>query len=178
MKADFSLGLGTPGAKALTEVKDASGAVVDYRDVTIKGYLSTFESFTPADRDGDAVVRGAFKDTIPRFMGNPVLLVDHRRSVETTVGKFTVMREDEKGLYVEAVLSNAPTEAARNVRWKVAEGILSTLSMGGIFYYHEGGTKIFRVDLHEGSLVPIPANPDATVSVRALTPEEEAAVEA
>ena len=61
----------------------------------------------------------------------------------------------------------------RDTRFKVAEGHLKTLSMGGLFHYKEDGRGIFKVDLWEGSLTPIPANPDATFSVRSLTDDEK-----
>lgn len=166
---DASLDLSQGDQKTFKVVKDAAGEVLDYRDVTIKGYLSTFQATTPADRDGDYVVKGAFAQTIPKFMANPVLLVNHSNNVKDAVGRFTTVREDEAGLYVEATISNSPAEATKDIRFKVAEGILRCLSMGGLFHYEQDGRGIFRVDLWEGSLTPIPANPDAMVSTRALT---------
>jgi phage head maturation protease len=70
------------------------------------------------------------------------------------------------------MLSNSPAEDMKHVRALVAEGHLRTLSMGGRFYYRNDGRGIFKVELYEGSLTPIPANPDATFSTRALTDEE------
>lgn len=166
---DTAMLLSAPGAKAFTEVKDGS-MVVDIRDVTIKGYLSTFNG---TDRQGDTVLPGAFRDTIARFMQNPRLLIDHRNSAEYTVGSFTEVREDGKGLYVEARLSNSPGEICSDIRWKVAEGHVGALSMGGYFHYNEDGRTIGKVDLYEGSLVAVPANPECLFSVRAITQDEE-----
>lgn len=157
--------------KAAEPIKQGD-QVVDYRNVTIKGYLSTFQETTKADRDGDYVMPGAFKESIPLFMRNPVLLVNHRNSVDSIAGKFTIVREDQKGLYVEARITDSPAEWARDVRWKVANEELKTLSMGGIFYYSEDRHGIFKVSLWEGSLTPIPANPDAIFSTRSLTDVE------
>lgn len=164
-----SLDLDEPGVKKMTVVKDGD-VIRDYRDVSIKGYLSTFKSTTESDRQGDYVDDGAFRETIKRFMLNPVMLADHRNSVTNIAGKFTVVREDRKGLYVEGELSNAPGNMDN--RFKVAEGSLRTMSMGGIFHYKEDGRGIFKVDLWEGSLVAIPANPDALFAARALNAEE------
>ena len=172
MHFDAAIVVSSPDAKKWEEVKDAAGTVIDYRNVTIKGYLSTFRHVTESDRDGDYVERGAFTETIPNFMKNPVLLVNHQNSVKTLGGRFTPVKEDEKGLYVEALLSNSPSEDMRDVRFKVAEGSLRTLSMGGVFHYKEDGRGIFRVMLWEGSLTPVPANPDAVFSVRSLTDAE------
>lgn len=161
--------------KSAEPIKDASGKVTDYANVRIKGYLSTFEGMTEMDRQGDTVMPGAFRDTIPKFMQNPVLLMDHRNSVNNIAGKFTAMKEDRNGLAFEAQISNAP--GLSDLRFKVAEGMLVTTSMGGLFHFAEGGRKIFRVDLWEGSLVAIPANPDARFSVRALSDEDRKYVE-
>jgi HK97 family phage prohead protease len=160
----------SPDAKKFTEVKNPDGVIVDYRDVKLKGYLSTFQGTTPADRDGEYVLPGAFTETITTFMKNPVLLVNHQNSVASLAGGFSVVREDRRGLYVEADLSNAPGNI--DVRFKVAEGYLRTLSMGGLFHFDETGRGIFRVNLFEGSLTPIPANPDALFSTRSLTDAE------
>jgi len=167
------MSLADKDVKTYTEIKGGDGGVVDFKDVTIRGYLSTFQATTAADRVGDYVLPGAFKDSIPMFMTNPVLLIDHRNSVDFLAGSFTTVREDAKGLYIEATLSNAPTDHMRSIRWKVAEGHLRSLSMGGLFHYESDGRGIFRVDLAEGSLVPVPANQDALITTRALTPEEE-----
>ena len=140
--------------KNFTAVKQGE-SIVDYQDVTIKGYLSTFQATTPSDRDGDYVMPGAFSETIPQFMRNPVLLVNHRNAVEDLAGGFTLVKEDAKGLYVEAKLSNSPSEWTKDVRFKVAEGHLRTLSMGGFFSYGEDGRGIEQVSLWEGSLTPI-----------------------
>lgn len=158
------------GRKKWTPVT-SNGTVVDYRDVAINGYLSTFGNI---DRDGEVVRPGAFAESLQRFMANPVLLINHENDVRSLAGVFTKAVEDENGLYVEAMLSNAPGNT--DTRWKVVEGILRSLSMGGIFHYAEDGRTIVRVDLWEGSLVAVPANPRATISVRSLTTEEEGKV--
>ena len=170
MRFDATLPLSAPGVKAFTEVKAADGAVTGYRDVTIKGYLSTFGN---ADRQGDIVKPGSFAETIPQFMQNPRLQVDHKNSAEYTIGSFTVVREDSKGLYVEAKLSNSPAPLATDMRYKVAEGHIGALSMGGFFHYEDDGRTIFKVQLYEGSLVAIPANPSALLSVREVGSEDD-----
>lgn len=160
-KAFAELDLSGKGAKEFKEVKDEAGNVTDFRDLVIKGYLSTFRATTEADRDGDYVEEGAFADSIARAKSkSPVpLQINHSRRVEDNIGRFVVLREDARGLYVEASVTNSPDK--RDVRFKIAEGHLNTLSMGGIFHYKEDGRGIFKVDLYEGSVVTIPANQDA-----------------
>lgn len=171
---DAGIRLDTPDEKKATTIKDADGNVVDYRDVRIAGYLSTFEGTTKSDRQGDYVVQGAFAETIKKFMVNPVMLRDHYNDTDYLAGEFTKVKEDTRGLYVEGRLSNAP--GLRDLRFKVAEGVLRTLSMGGMFHYLEDGRGIFKVELWEGSLTPIPANQDATFETRSLNDCEKAFV--
>jgi HK97 family phage prohead protease len=155
----------SPGEiKKFTPVKDGD-RIVDYQDVTLEGYLSTFKNVTESDRDGDYVEPGAFRQTIPAFMKNPVLLVNHDHSVENLAGRFIELVEDQLGLWFRAELSNAPSDRMRHIRALVVEGHLRTTSMGGIFHYKDDGRGIFKVDLIEGSLVAIPSNPDAIFSV-------------
>jgi HK97 family phage prohead protease len=169
---ESTLDLTAPDVKKFDSVKDEAGNVMDYRDVRIRGYLSTFKETTESDRDGDYVERGAFKETLKRFNRNPVLLIDHLNSAENIAGSFEKIEEDDKGLYIEAVLSNSQSERMKDMRAKVAEGHLKALSMGGLFHYKEDGRGIFKVDLWEGSLVAVPANQDALFSTRALTAAE------
>lgn len=166
MRFDALIDLTAEGRKKWKPVKE-NDRVVDFVDVMLNGYLSTFGN---VDRDGETVRPGAFAETLQRFMVNPVLLINHENDVRTAAGMFTKAVEDDQGLYVEAVLSNAPGNI--DTRWKVVEGVLRSLSMGGIFHYAEDGKTIMKVDLWEGSLVAVPANPRALVSVRSLTAQE------
>ena len=133
--------------------------IIDYQNVTFKGYASTNEDTTKEDRIGDYLRRGAFRKTIKEFKKNPVMLIDHENSVKNIAGSYANMVEDDTGLFVEGVISNAPELAT--VRILIAEGHLKTLSIGGMFYYEDDGKAISEVDLMEVSLVAIPMNPDA-----------------
>lgn len=159
--------LETNEIKAVTvRASGSDNMVIDYKDVMFSGYASTFSHITESDRQGDRVMPGAFKETIVEFKRNPVMLMDHRNSVENIVGRFSDIREDDKGLVVTGVLSNAP--ALAKLRFLLVEGSLRTLSMGGLFLYGPDGRTIEKVHLFEISLVAVPANPDAIISVRAL----------
>jgi HK97 family phage prohead protease len=158
--------------KSVSVIKDGAGNTVDYHNVTIEGYLSTFGDLENKDRQGEYVKRGAFSATLARFMERGgVMLRDHSNRVDGLVGKFIQMKEDEKGLHVVGLLSNAPD--VQSVRFKVAEKILNTLSIGGVWTYDMDGRGISKVDLFEGSLTPVPANPDATFSTRSLTDSDK-----
>lgn len=167
MRWDCKIDITGKGATTFREIKEGD-RIVDYQDVKISGYLSTWGNM---DRDGETVNRGAFRDTIADFMKNPVMLCDHRNSVSFQCGSFQTVREDDKGLWVEGMVTNSPE--MRHTRFLVAEKHLKTMSMGGLFYYSEGGREIFKVTLFEGTLTPIPANPKAIFSVRSLTEHEK-----
>ena len=156
----------THNAKRSAIRDEKSGAIIDYKDVTIKGYLSTFENFTARDRDGDYVRTKAFDKSLSRFSSNPVMLMDHVNDLEHLAGSFTNILKDGNGLAVVGKVCNAPE--LRKIRFLIAENHLKTLSMGGLFLYGHDGKAIEEVDLWEGSLVPVPANPDARFSVRSF----------
>lgn len=169
-KADAPIELDRTEAKKMKPIEEG-GRIVDYRDVSIRGYLSTFGNF---DRDGEVVEKGAFSETLKEFMKRPTMLVDHRNSAYSVAGRFTKAVEDANGLYVEGVLSNAPD--MQGIRFRVAEGDLKTLSMGGVFHRNLEKRSIFKVQLFEGSIVAVPANSEAMFSVRSLGDEERKAL--
>lgn len=117
----------------------------------IEGYASTFAE----DRDGEVVEPDAFQEEDMKvFMMNPTVLVDHENRVRSVAGKIVDFSVDNIGLRVKAMISNAPD--VESVRIKIKEGILKAFSIGGIFHFE--GPRIKRVQLHEISIVPVPAN--------------------
>lgn len=157
----------TPDGTKGIAIKDKdTGKIVDYSDVSFIGYGSTFTNVTPKDRDGDGVLPGAFTETIKDFMRNPIMLYDHRNSVDNIAGSYTHVSQDEIGLKVAGTVSNAPE--MRRIRFLIMEKHLKTLSMGGVFLFCPDGHTIEKVYLFEISLVAIPANPDAIFQSRSL----------
>lgn len=151
---------------AITEKDEGMERVKDYLNVTIEGYGSTFENFTKADRAGDKILPSAFDETLDDFRRNPVMLRDHWMDTDHTIGKWTSVETDAKGLRMVGQLSNA--DDVRDVRFKIAEGILTTLSIGGLFLYQDDSSTIEKIYLYETSVVVVPCNPDATFAVRSL----------
>lgn len=149
---------------------DEDKPIVDFLNVKFEGFLSTFVGTTPADRDGDYVAPGAFDKTLADFRLNPVMLTDHTNTVKSLAGSFEKIGVNDTGLAVMGVLSNAPDVIS--TRFKIVEGHLKTLSMGGLFFFNADGRGIDEVTLWEGSLTPVPANPDARFQVRSLTAED------
>lgn len=146
------------GGVSFREVREGGddGPLLDILDVKIEGYASTFNNL---DRDGEKFLPGAFEEDLANFMRNPVMLKDHWNKCDNVVGNFTKVHEDKKGLFVKGVLSNAPD--VRSIRFKVAEGMIRTFSVAGMFHFNETHVEIFRAHLYEISLIPIPANPKA-----------------
>lgn len=165
----FTAELGFEQKKA-TPVLNGDGVIIDYRDVVVEGYLSTFVTKTAQDRIGDYVLPGAFTETLKSFIKNPVSQVDHENRVFSNAGQFIEASEDQNGLKVAVLLTNAPDMIGLRVR--VMEKSIRSLSMGGLFFYLEDGYGIYKVDLYEGSFVAIPMNPDCTFTVRSLSLEE------
>jgi HK97 family phage prohead protease len=99
-------------------------------------------------------------------MTNPVMLIDHRMSVENIAGHYTIVREDDRGLFVQGQVSNSPH--MKHARFALMEKSLRTLSIGGIWVYEPDGRTISKAYLFEISLVAVPANPDAIIQARSL----------
>lgn len=153
-------------SKAVTILDEDEKTVCDYQNVTISGYASTFVSKTKKDRGGDYILPGAFDRTIPEFMKNPVILCNHTNTVEAIAGSWAKVNTNLQGLTVVGNITNAP--GLRDVRFKLMEGHLKGVSIGGIWYYLDDGYGIEDADLFEISLVAVPMNPDALVRTSSL----------
>lgn len=127
---------------------------------TFEGYGAVFGN---TDRDGDIVAQGAFADSLKGRL--PALLWQH--NPKEPIGRFDVVREDKKGLYVKGRLSQTGRGAEAYELMKM--GALDGLSIG--FVTREAarnaatGTRtINKADLMEVSLVTFPANELARVA--------------
>jgi len=120
------------------------------------GYASVFDQ---VDLERDIIRPGAFRD-----VKNPKMLWQH--DATKPIGRWDVLREDAKGLYVEGQLF-LDLPQARDAHTLLKEGALDGLSIG--FYPVKsaprpgGGREIFEVNLLEISLVTFPANEGATI---------------
>lgn len=144
----------------------------------ISGYGSIFGN---ADRQGDIVLPGAFTKSLARTQASgemPVMLWSHAQ--EQPIGRWTAVREDSKGLYVEGFL-NLKTERGREAHQHIVAGDAGGLSIGyttpkgGREYVSKGQFHLKEVDLFEISVVAIPANPQARISsVKRMASKAEA----
>lgn len=148
-----------------------------------EGHASVFSTI---DRVGDIVVPGAFKDTIPQFLEDGVVVWQHQWS--EPIGKPTQAREDEKGLFIAATISD--TVKGRDARTLMKDNVVKKLSFGydilecerlnaeNIANYTDiskatpkqleeafrWGYALKRLHLYEVSPVSVPAHPDADIS--------------
>lgn len=112
----------------------------------IRGYASRFNE---RDAGGDRVKRGAFAASLLSRADLVPMLSDHQRPI----GRWTRMREDDTGLWVEGEVTDP--SIARLIR----KGSISGLSIG----YHTrraspsgSGRDLVEIDLKEVSLVAFP----------------------
>lgn len=128
------------------------------------GYASVFHV---VDSQRDEVVPGAFLDTL-RVRDTPVkLLWQHR--LDEPIGVITALFEDARGLYIEGQLL-LDVAQAREAYSLLKAGAVSGLSIGYTPRRYKmdpdsGVRKLLAIDLVEVSLVTLPANARAQVTV-------------
>lgn len=143
---------------------------------TLEGYASVFGN---VDLGGDVIRKGAFTKTLAEAMPKgAVKLMDSHAFFDGTsavIGIVKEAREDDTGLWFKAAFS--AVQRAQDVRTKVIEGILNSLSIGfDILTAAEeivNGASvrmITEVKLYEISVVTWGMNPEAAISgAKALT---------
>lgn len=154
---------------------------------TLQGYGAVFGI---VDSYGDVIERGAFAETLKEWEERgklPPMLLQHGGGFQGSaddmlpIGKWTKMREDRKGLWVEGELFALDTERGRYIYEGLKAGVLDGLSIGFMVRESKLGTKpsepartLTNIDLWEVSIVTFPANPKARVTgVKAgFTPDE------
>ena len=129
---------------------------------TFSGYFSTIDK----DRGNDITLPTAFNETMPRYMENPVLLLNH--SVDNIVGQVLEYKIDNKGVWIKAGIQGL-TSLGRDVAALVKAGILKTMSFAydviEADWGRDGNPNILKkVELYEVSLATIPMNTIALIS--------------
>jgi HK97 family phage prohead protease/HK97 family phage major capsid protein len=127
----------------------------------IRGYASTVAK----DRTGDVIVHDAWtKGGLANYLKNPVILAfhDHKRPI----GKMVEYSIDEKGLNITAKIS----KAAGDITDLIKDGILQAFSVGfrlkDADYDSDSDTFLIKdLELHEVSVVSVPANQDSLFSL-------------
>lgn len=129
------------------------------------GYLSVFDV---VDSYRDVVMPGAFAETLAEWHTKgryPPLLWQHNS--REPIGPFLVMREDQKGLYVEGKLL-LDLQRAREAHVLMEHKVVSGMSIGFETIGEEVDKqnrlrKLTKIKLWEGSIVTFPANEAAQI---------------
>lgn len=142
------------------------------KSVNDTGEFSGYGSvFGVEDSYGDIVVKGAFENTLQAWKEKdalPSMLWQH--DIKEPIGLYTLMQEDDNGLYVEGQLLIDDDPLAKRAHAHLKAKSLSGLSIGytlpnGFDYDKEKGVFILsEIDLWECSLVTFPANDQSRVS--------------
>ena len=138
----------------------------DNGNLIISGYGAYFNN---VDSTGDIIIKGAFEKTIKERVkvdGSSRVAFCYQHDIWNPIGRIDTIYEDEKGLFIQVMLS----AAEKDIQTKVKERILSEMSIG----YHtiedekgkmgyEDNTILKEIKLIEVSLVTIASNPLALI---------------
>lgn len=151
-------------------------APLEIREISDEGEFAGYASvFDVEDSYGTIMTKGCFTRTLKEHRvakTAPKLLYQHDSGL--IVGEHTLLREDDKGLYIEGQLYyNEPAipEAAR-AHTLMKKGQLEGISIGftlydGDSYEYSSDHDAFLIkelNLWENSLVTFPSNPEAQVN--------------
>ena len=144
----------------LLEEKDNIGSVKDVSlsNRTITGYLAHFGS---VDYGNDVIEKGAFTKTLLENGNNLRFLNNH--DFKQPHNKFSVLKEDDKGLYFEVKMVDGVSYSMDVLRLYDA-GVIDEQSIGFHTIKKEsksGVRHLKEVKLGEGSNVTIAMNPNA-----------------
>ena len=122
--------------------------------VYIEGYASTND----IDRHGDVVPPSVWDAGLKNYLKNPVILAYHDH--DDPVGRMVEHKVDEKGLWIKARIS-----AASEVFNLVKDGVVTAFSIGFriLDAEYNAVAEVFvikELELHEISVVSVPANQD------------------
>ena len=140
------------------EVKDIQE---DEEYFTFDGYASTFGN---VDFGDDAIMKGAFMASLAKNSSVPVLW---QHQMSEPVGKSIQLNEDEKGLYIKAILPKSDTLVSGRIIPQMKVGSIREMSIG--FFTRDSemdkGIRLIKeIELYEVSLVTKAMNPQALVS--------------
>lgn len=150
-------------------------APLKIKEISEAGEFSGYASvFGVVDSHQDIVMPGAFSRTLVDHKSKdrlPALLWQHK--MDTPIGVFNVMREDDEGLYVEGQLLIDGDADAQKAHAHLKAGSVRGLSIGFSFFpdgsqYEFDSSRdawlIREVNLWEVSIVTVPSNDEANVN--------------
>lgn len=133
------------------------------------GFFSGYASvFNVLDNHSDIILKGAFaKSILKKKLKDIKLLWQHK--VDEPIGYFTLIKENEEGLYVEGRLLINDLQRAKEAYVLLKNGAIDGLSIGysvkeSHFDTNKNARIIKSLELFEISLVTFPANESAGVT--------------
>jgi len=142
------------------EIK-AIGDSDDEKFFTFEGYASTFGN---KDLGDDIILSGAFKTSLQSNKEVPILW---QHNMSSPIGKSVELFEDEKGLYIKAILPKDDDLVKGRVIPQMRIGSIKEMSIGYFVKdsdYKDEVRLLKEVELFEVSLVTKAMNPRATVT--------------
>lgn len=147
-------------------VLDQKAAISEQDDgsLLIEGYASDFGY----DRQDEAFEPGAFDQGMKAFMdSNPIVVYHHK--YDKAMGRVLDWEKKAQGIWVKAQVDKAePGTELADVFRKVENGTIRGFSIGGKFHRRpgaDGRARIFKADVAELSITPLPINPRTLFAV-------------
>ena len=147
-------------------------AVPEGKNLFIEGYAAIFNV---EDSYNDIILPGAFTKAISGKEGKRIRLC-YQHDMDDVVGKIVEMKEDEKGLWFKAKISN--TTLGRDLAELISDEAINEISIGYMAAVWEMDDirnirKLKEVKLYEISFVSRAANPQALVTGTEVKNEKE-----
>jgi hypothetical protein len=158
----------------MSDIRTVPGKVksVVLEDLTGSGDgrpLKGWASKPNRDRGHERVIADAFKDTMPKFMENPIMLYMH--NMMTPIGTWNDYNLSDEGLYLKGNIVEGVPQA--DYVWTLVQRrVLRALSIGfieldGEYDKKEDTYNIKLLELFETSVVSIPMNREALITLDA-----------
>lgn len=136
----------------------------DSESRTISGYAAVFGN---KDKAGDILIKGCFSKSIqdrgPESAANDKIIMLWMHNMNEPIGRITVLNEDDKGLYFEAIIDDVPR--GNQAIKQLESGTLNQFSIGYQYVWEnceydaeKDAFIVKEVKLHEISVVSIGCN--------------------
>lgn len=143
----------------------------DIKEVKSSGTFAGYGSvYSVVDQGDDIMEKGCFADSLKEWKQKgrmPALLWQHKQS--EPIGAYTLMREDDNGLYVEgklALKTQRGAEAYELMQMKALSGLsIGFMTREDSFDHKTGIRSVKRADLWECSVVTFPMNDKARIEM-------------
>ncbi|MDR1155069.1 MAG: HK97 family phage prohead protease [Bacteroidales bacterium] len=156
---------------------------INEESMTVSGYLASFDT---VDEVGDRLHKGCFAKSIqehgPESSSPRKIMLCYQHKMDTPIGQFTTLKEDDKGLYFEAKLDDIPL-VRDTVIPQYKSGTLNQHSIGFCYVKFEWEEdsecgdvcEVYEVELYEGSVVTAGCNENTPfLGFKSMTTEQVA----